>query len=155
MALLSSNHVDTFKLTVKKEITPQQLYDVLTTAVEGGVGYWVDNGDFKNVTVRRDKDKNVTALFFEGTGQIPIKYKDRGPCFATRPQDDTQFLYCIFPIDIVEAAQKILNSKGPDEFGYGPWEAAHELTKGEDADLDADAVDCLVQVAAFGEIVYG
>lgn len=147
--------MDTFKLKVEKEISLQLLHDVLTTAVEGGIGYWTDNGDFKNVTVRRDKELNVTAIFFEGTGQLPITYKDRDPCFAPRPHNDSQFVYCIFPCDIVEAAQNILNSTGPDKFGFGAWSAAQELTKGEDSDLDADAADCLVQVAAFGEVIYG
>jgi hypothetical protein len=147
--------VDTFKLKLEVDINKQCIYDVLTTAIEGGSGYWLNNDDFKNITVRRDENHNVTAIFFEGTGQIPITYKTRGPCFAQRPQDDSQFLYCIFPLDIVEAAQKILHASKPDEYGYGPYCAAKELAKGEHADIDADAADCLLQVAAFGEIVYG
>jgi hypothetical protein len=146
--------MDTFKLKVELGIPGQLVHDVLTTAVEGGIGYWINSGDFKNVTIRRDDDLNVTAIFFEGTGQIPVTYKDRGPCFAARPQDDRQFYYMIYPGDIILAAQKILDAPA-EKYGAGAKLAALELIKGVDADIDADAADCLLQVAAFDEVVYG
>lgn len=133
------------------EIPERRLFDVLTTAVEGGIAYWLHNGDFKNPHISRNQELDVTSIIFEGTGVIPQPQSER-ICFGHRILDDRQFVYIVYPFDLITGAQKIL-----DEDKYGPIAraAALELTKGEDMDIDADAADCLVQVAAFGEVVYG
>lgn len=149
--------METFRLTHTVDIDKQILLDILTTAWEGGINYWIVNGDFKNPTAIRDEELNITCIVFEGKGVIPFKaISQRRPCFNSSlvQENDKGVIYRIGPEDLIKAAEKILTSE-PDRFGYGPWCAAVELSKGDAGDIDADAADCLVQIAAFGEMIYG
>jgi len=129
--------MSTLRLTVERQVPLEQVYDVLTTAVEGGSGYWLFGEDVqpRSAQAIRNSDHDVTRIEFE----VVVGSNDDGRRVVT-------------PQKIVDAAQKVLDGRvqvRPDlvdqigTLGTGRF------------DIDADAADVLVQVAAFGEIVYG
>jgi hypothetical protein len=129
------------KLVLSLEVPEQNLLDALTTAVEGGISYWVNNEeDFNKVSLERDADLNVTKLVFYGRGNV---------------NDDDNKRYEIVPSDLVGAAQKILSREPKCEVSGSITGQIATLASKDFCDIDAWGADVLVQVAAFGEVVFG
>lgn len=120
-------------LKLEVEVPNQNLYDVLTTAVEGGIRYWLNDLDFKHVNVKRDKNLNVLLVSFVG--------------------DEDGKTYLITPEAIISAAQVILSNKV--RVRKDIVAQITSISSQDDYDIDAQAADVLFQVAAFGDIIYG
>lgn len=127
------------ELNITLEIPEQQLRDFLTTAWEGGIDYWCDA---YNPKANRNKDLDVEAIVFatpEGDDDYnePIKVTTIGleqiaAAFAKVLNEPT-----VAP-GLREIIQRKIINRALD-----------------DMDLDAGDCDNLVQIACFGEIVYG
>jgi uncharacterized protein (UPF0297 family) len=116
----------------------QDLKDILTCAVEGGIGYWsavgdckrAEDGSWESVTLHPDVDGEGAWGFFKDerdTQTITVTYSNLRAA-----------------IDKVSRGEVSIN---PIVRGY--------IMSGDPCDIDSDAADCLVQIVAFGKIVYG
>jgi len=109
--------------------------DVLTTAVDDGSGYWMF--DRQNCTeVFINKADDGTVIWLEFKSDVMGKVQD----------------YTIDTCCIAEAARMVVAGEvqlRPD------LKSQVESFASEDMDIDADAADCLLQIAAFNCIVFG
>lgn len=101
------------------------LRDVLITATEGGIGYWA--------RVTRRNIRTIEAVIIgDFTGE------------ELRLQDD----------DLQAAIRKVC--RGEVEIRRDLWRDIVCAVGDDDAsEIDAEAADAIVQIALFGEIVYG
>ena len=112
--------------------------DTLVTAVEGGIGYWLDAESAENIRVVRDDNLHVEAVTFD--------WLDAGPdwfdtCISVTPQG------------MLGAMEKI--AKGEAKVRPDIRQAVHAVMLDAENYLDAEVADAIFQVAAFDEIVYG
>ena len=113
----------------------QQCADLMATALEGS-GYWLREDDIRNLTVIRDYDTNeVTVIRFE--------CEERAGIWTLR---DVRIS------DIQEAITKIC-AGAMDPTTYTA-KILLDPTTGP-TDYDVEVADCVFQMAAFGEIIYG
>lgn len=114
----------------------QTLKDILTTAVEGGSGYWMNDDDVcQNIQIHRDAEKNVTEIQCEtdvdGEGWIV--------------QEIT-----------TARVRKALTEMKDDEKLPEHWRKwAGKFLFNKDMDYDAGDADVVVQYAMFKDIVFG
>lgn len=112
----------------------QFLYDVMTTAVEGGCAYWAVGRN-----VKRDADLNV--LEFE---------------VADMEDPDGEYGWQkITPEKIEKALFKILTGEVKIGSHIARMFCGFPHRCNDMCDFDADGADCAVQVAAFGELIFG
>jgi hypothetical protein len=108
----------------------QFLSDILTTAVEGGINYWASIRDVK-------RDNNYSILSFE--------------CRDSVSEDDHWCKICVDLID--DTILQIVNRKVETYISF--YNDIKLATSEEDAShIDAEDANDLVQIAAFGEIVF-
>lgn len=113
--------------------TEQDLLDIMTTAVEGGIGHWATV-----ISARR-----VGEVGYWQTIVI-------GPAESGDGSDWPCRKIAITP-ELLQTATAALLAD-PAMAGT----AAHRaIASGDAGDVDSEAADCLVQYAAFGEVVYG
>jgi len=118
-------------------LTDEFLADILTIAAEGGIGYWttyrtVRNADGYVITIRDMTDAETGETFPELDG-------DRGVVAFNHLATAINRVLKQDPIITANAATRLL-----------------ECVIANDAcDLDAEDCDTLVQVALFGEVIYG
>lgn len=102
--------------------------EILTTAVEGGIGYWSQIVDAK-------RDAN---LYWTSVTLAPVEDGDFKPVTVTATL-------------AAKAAKTILQPRGEDTYYVNStmrdWIATDNI--------DAGCADAIVQLAAFGEVVYG
>lgn len=116
-------------INLEFEISEEFLTDILTTAAEGGINYWVSES---KCIIR---SKTFEWLTFE-----------------VKPQD-SEIWYKVDPTSVFQGLQSIVAAKfvvNPD-VKAGIREA---IASNDASNLDADDVDCIVQAGLFGEIVY-
>lgn len=136
----------------KRKRTPERarfLAAIVTTALEGGIGYWSQAEDYRwwdpeldgGTALHEDGICNAYAVICDQEGDDPDK------CY-------------LVTVDDVARALGILR-KGPVKFlddGQRADIVAQDRANGDDEnhqDIDATLADCIVQVALFGEVVYG
>lgn len=118
------------------------LADILTTALEGGIGYWSEATEYRWEGLAH-KDYYAVIVDAEADGE------------------DEDFPESRIDIDVI--AKGIATIKGfdyqPNYFGDGGayWREflLADRTNGEDGDYDAIVADWIVQAGLFGEIIYG
>ena len=103
----------------------QFVSDVMTTAVEEGMDYWADFD-----VIVRDTNRNVVAFAGEALGDSDMFFDIKGE-------------------DIVHAFGLIVSDERYD------IELRQAILEQDAGMIDVDYADIIVQVAAFGEIVYG
>lgn len=122
----------------------QFLSDIISTAIEGGIGYW------------------STTLAYQWTdddGQPQL-------CVGERLARPTGTYAAITPVDseVIYGIDTNIIAKGIDVMRESPnFNGSHVLrdsilaaSRENDAgDIDADCADVIVQAALFGELVYG
>jgi hypothetical protein len=127
------------QLNITLEIPEQQLRDFLTTAWEGGIDYWCDA---YNPKARRNKDLDVERLEF------------------TSPEGDDDFNEPIkvANVGIAEIAAAFSRVMNEETLAPGLRRIIQDKIINralDDMDLDAGDCDNLVQIACFGDIIYG
>lgn len=118
-------------LHIRVPVMPQLVSDILETAVAGGIDYWLSR-----ITVARNKQLDQIE-------NILVKPDER----------DSDFKLIDHPT-AVYAIQRLL--EGEVEVSETIKQSIYQAVVENDASyIDADGADVIVQVAAFGEIVYG
>lgn len=115
----------------------QMIWDLLITAVEGGIGYWSTCHSYRWID-----DDGV---------ECP-------PSVVVVPDDEDPIV--VTAADIARAAFRIVKSKQDgepirfvsDDTYRAVWDAVRDP---EESDCDAGVADQVFQLAALGEIVYG
>ena len=113
---------------VQIEITPQQICDLFITAVEGGSTYWC-----------------VKMRFYQNAAEVSYQeassFEGHSWCVEVWTDDhgEGEDHHTIILDDFLRACEAL-----PSRF-------LHLINE----DYDAEDADCLVQQAAFGDIVYG
>lgn len=155
----------------------EMLADVITTALEGGVGYWSQASVYRwwsptlegGSAVHRDGEANAYAVLHEieggaehpctecdGTGTIsPVEEgREDGDCEACYGTGGAPLLVTVEKV--AEAIQRILDPEGGIRLASDyVGRIAIANRDPEEADLDAGDCDAIVQVAVLGEVVYG
>lgn len=119
---LGDNATDKHDVDVRFQITTQLLWDLMTTAVEGGINYW---GSVQSTT--RDDDLNVLNF-----SVVDLE----------SAEDGESEIYTVDAVKMLHALQALLTQY--------PWRR-----RIVDEDYDAEDADCVVQMACFGEVMYG
>ena len=140
------------QVTVTVNLAKQVLTDVLTSGVESeGHALWYWDG-FQMINVDRDGDLNVESITFdchhllsewtdepEAVERYTITWRDLGPAIeAVLRRDDA---VSVNPQIVARIATILDGSAANEEYPL--------------VDLDAECADVLIQIAAFGEVVYG
>jgi len=121
-----------------RNITAKNVEDIMGTAAYGGITYWAvepSQADFDAAPA----------------GAHTIRDGD--------PDEDVSGVYYLTPAKIKQAVVEIGEGKHTGNMITGYVQAAFRDWNAEDGidcgEIDADAADCIVQVACFGSVVYG
>lgn len=121
----------------------QALYDLFTTALEGGIGYWSAASEYHNSDADGDETMDFRAVVHE-IDDDEEGYKDEGLVIDKHViRRGMQRLYKHM-IDLGDEASRYHKAACRD-FAFGNW---------EDFDFDADTADMAVQFGLLGKIVY-
>ena len=123
------------------KISTQACLDIIVTACEGGSNYWL-NDHIEDT--KRDKDLNYTKLL--------LKEPSENSEFAGTPPKNFE----ITAADIPGAISKLIANAGKP--GYCHSRIIADIVGSLEEDgcgCDAEAADCVLQVAVFGECLYG
>ena len=127
----------------------QFLIDIMTTAVETGIGYWVGEDDTSLKNVNRNPDLDIVD-FDIYTGSV-----------GTLPLGKTMQTVHITPELIAGVLDFIVHPDRDPQHPDIKWHHAHWAQFAgwhhhhENIDFDADDADNIIQIAVFGEVVYG
>lgn len=137
--------------SIKKELTEKDIKDILTTALEGGIGYWAE--------------LDCTDPAWAAARKRWSKKTDERPCWC-----DVAFevLNNGDAIRFIDAEAKDDDNPTEDEVflltmagllkGCQLWEehSKKDLAKTiDECDYDADDADLIIQWGIFGEIIFG
>jgi hypothetical protein len=131
--------------------TEQTAADILTAAVEGGINYWSCVSDLV-----RDEDLNVLSVTIheEADDDTPAEQT----LGSSHPLNFARYKEQGIKVDLA-AVKRAMRKIANGDIGVHPARFAtvtQLLRKGsQDVDYDAWDADEIVQVACFGEIVYG
>lgn len=125
-------------ITVNVKVTQDDLTDILTTALEGGINYWCAHAS---------PEKKVEGMKFASDC---LKYGIDMWLWQYPEDDDAVKLTAE---GLMTAIKWYLTSRNDTTITYlNPRTGEVEL---DCAQIDAELADILVQYAVFGEIVYG
>lgn len=133
-----------YTFDVQYTLGEQDMNDVLTTAIEGGINYWANY-----VRIARADDLTVVSIDL-------IDEED-----ADTIENDGAIVMTVDAMVVARGVQMILAARGGDADTATKCRIRDDLFAqvmslfGEDADVDADAADCIVQAGLFGEVRYG
>lgn len=111
--------------------TEHELRSILTTALEGGIGYWSEADK-----IVRDDDLSVISVNLHGTEETAEDFYPRH-VKATMLQQ---------AIDHIVADRENVNLRS---------DIVRAICSGDPGNIDADGADAIVQFLLFGELVYG
>lgn len=108
---------------------------IMTNAWEGGIAYWMNGEDIRNIERQRDEDQNVVLIKFEWEGKRNVWTKHE-----------------VTPEAIKKMVRKIKDMNQKEHI----VKMVQGIVFNDDFDCDSDAgdADVIVQLTAFGEIVY-
>lgn len=140
----------------KSDERVQFLHDVMITALEGGVGYW----SVADQIVRHDDDRLWYARYtlYCRDDDAP---KDAGECgLSTREAPVPVCQGHLVDPDAIARGMGLATrpERDSDEIGWHYSNRRHviEANRENDAgDIDAGDADCIVQLSAFGKVIYG
>lgn len=137
------------KATKPMSETAKFLSDVLITAVEGGIGYWSVVGNYRT-GIDWSKDTGEEREDTRRPASVEVYEMD---------EDAGGYKSTGVPVSNKEIAKAFKLIMGKDEIKYCDrnWRkrmAAAYWAK-DACDLDAGDADAVVQIALFGEVVYG
>jgi hypothetical protein len=146
--------MSTFKTKTEVDLDPQWVEDLLVTAFDGqygGCNYWLNEeeaaGSVHGIKVLTNGGRwYAVRLTIDRDFETPGHAGPQGP--ADRGRD-----WVLIDKEALEKAWAIIVDTRPirsdlvDQFTRSMYE--------NDLDVDAEAADCLVQIALFGEVIYG
>ena len=131
-----------FSWTTKHSLDEEQIKDLLTTAIEGGIGYWACLGnDDPNWISTRDKLKQTQEDVFYCDTAYELLVNDL-PVILYDEQDDDKKLHLTWD-KLIKACQTWEEDNGKN--------LKEEIDNGN---FDAYDADCIIQLAVFNDVVY-
>lgn len=109
------------------------LRDVMTIAIEGGIDYWA-------VIRKLERDAELNVISFD--------VKD-----YAEPNTDSNWKH-INVDKVAEAIEKVLHKK-VEIADYLRRDIITGYSQADASEIDVESADCVVQIAAYGEIVFG
>lgn len=143
----------------------RMLRDIMITAFEGGSNYWAEA---RNVMRDDTPDEGLAAYgpgsFLDRTGRHHgdyVSFEVRS--FEDRTDKRLGKWHLIDEAEVERGLRLILNGQRARTEEHSPVSVRRDIlgalalanVSPEEADIDAEAADCIIQAAAFGEIVYG
>lgn len=120
------------QVTIKFKLTQEDVDDILTTAFEGGINYWCNEAEVVDEYLGEYASEQISR-----GGKIKL-YDDEG--------DD------VYELDIEKFMQGFMLWI---ECGYDEYGAIKSDGSVDCCEIDAEMADMIIQLALFGEIVYG
>ena len=114
-------------------VTNNDIDDIMTTALEGGINYWADQAETVGTLREEDKDLYISETISRGY-TVEIHDAEEGE---------------VYQLDL----EKLLNG-----ITYGVQNGFVEINNGgtiDTGDIDAIAADVIIQAALFGDVIYG
>jgi hypothetical protein len=123
-----------FKKTIG--LTEEDIADILCAAIEGGSSYWAQ---IQNLGEEWDEvEKELPKGHTIEDHIIALWHKGYALCILDCEEDEEHLIYLD---NFLQGIQSVI--------GNGIWD-------GEDVyDVDGEVGDCIMQYAAFGEVIYG
>ena len=119
----------------------QFLVDVLTTAIEGGIGYWAEVTHFEDQTGTEP----------EGEYLGPFQHAD---CYAATVRDYETGDEHSVTLDTIARGANRLAATSIDNDLVNDFRDANR-TNGDRGDIDATNADMALQMGIFGDVIYG
>lgn len=120
------------KFDIHINISKEDIDDIMCTALEGGITYWC----------RKAK------VIGEYLGEFASEQISRGGSLVLYPYDDNK-AYVLTMQSLLNGMEKAM--KEGILIDYGWW----SLDGIDTCNIDADVADAIIQLALFGEIIYG
>lgn len=121
------------------DITQEDLFDILTTAFEGGIGYWCES----------------IEVISKGTDWGNIREEDHEYSAANIAAGGSAELYCSEDMDVPYVLTRDLVISGIERVLSEKLVCYTKDSTEWIGDIDADIADVIVQYALFGMLVYG
>lgn len=139
------------KINVQRELTTAECGDIAITAAEGGIGYW---GQIDEYDYRRWAPDAIGG---------PIEVPEDFVFYVVRDMDDPIVGINVTPRLIALGVQRYLRGTDwldvtgdPRERNGMDWPAGQTFDDMEDFScMDSDEADVVIQLGAFGELVFG
>lgn len=133
-------------MKIETDVKLEDIAGLLCSAFEGGIGYWAKIVDYKKPEEIVDLGKSFE--FRENGKKVIFKYvhyplSKGGAVIIADKEDETEQEYFI-DLENIERGLKLMQEKYPRHF-------ADFISE----NYDAITGDVLIQLAVFGEIVYG
>lgn len=131
-------------VTLTFPVSDRLCADIMCAALEGGIGYWSEASKIVQTTTLPESDGSVMA-------NIP----DYVSCVLTPAEDEDEFEPQALDYPAIRRGiRRILT--GEVGIRSDLRDAVHSgVTHDDGGAIDADAADCIVQAAVFGELRYG
>lgn len=127
----------------RSQARKQFLFDLFTTAIEGGINYWAEVEGYRCSLdgTKEDLDGFYATITrsegdWDGEKRIDIEVIDRGLALFRQQVSDGKIGY-------------------PGGGDYFEQLVVADQSDGDDGDYDACGADCVVQLGLFGEVVCG
>ena len=138
------------KAVGKITLTDQDVEDLMVAALEGGIGYWacLDNSSATFWEAPDDEPVAITAtkILLGGGGLTFLDEEERQMDKGKRGFKPAKE-YVLTLKKLMSGIEKYLNTQdGFDKITYGSLDLAY---------VDADAADIIIQLALFGEVMFG
>jgi len=122
---------------MRKQITLAEAGDVMTTALEGGIGYWSQADQIH-------REANLTC----------VSYRLHDAADGSL-NGDPDFKPTVVTRQMGRDAWKAVATEAPLRSDLMDQMADNTAEPGDAGGVDADVADCIVQWAPFGKVVYG
>lgn len=135
----------TMTYEIKRELSVDNIKDILTTAIEGGIGYWAclrnDLPDWEKARTECSEELHEVPCYCD------VAYKllstDRPVVFEDA--EDEEVLYELTWDKLMQGCK-----------AWEDWKGLNLIMALEKGNFDAEDADCLIQMALFnGEIIFG
>jgi hypothetical protein len=136
----------TKSVELELSVSDQILFDVFTTALEGGINYWAGVVEY-NIWLKDDA----------GTTSLPHNEDLKGFFAIIIDNEDEDEKLIAIDRELVFEGLVACATKDVKHLGSHAQKVARLLllSDNEDVDFDASDADQIVQVGLFGEVVYG
>lgn len=119
----------------------QLLYDIFTTALEGGINYWAQV-DAYHIWKSKALDEDVHGFYA-----------------IIRDQDDEDAEWVTVNIEVMRRGYTLATSPAHEWRNRLAWSSDEKpplvVTVDTEWDYDAGDADCILQLGLFGDVVYG
>lgn len=140
----------TMKYEIKRELSVEIIKDILTTAIEGGIGYWAvlcnDTPEWEAAREVCRQQMNDTPCYCDTAYELlstgkSIRFVDNEADDYDNPKDDE--VWYLTWNKFIQGCQ-----------GWEKWSGKALPRTVEDGDFDAEDADVLIQMALFNDIIF-